>query len=109
MPIEAYLRINITIWIMLNPVTPNSEPSEPHSVRKINKTMPIKQPKIISAHQPQSQGKQNQNSPMVEAIPLPPLNFIVTGKICPMMTNTPQKYRVKSDTCTSVFAKRTSR
>ena len=90
---------------MLNPVTPKSEPKEPHSVRKIKSTMPSKQKKIINANQGQSQGKQNQKSPSVDAMPFPPLNFIVTGKMCPMMTNSPQKYLTTSEARTKVFAK----
>ena len=58
---------------------------------KINKITPIKPPATINANHQVSQGKQNQNNPNVEAMPLPPLKRIVTGKICPMMTNKPQK------------------
>lgn len=89
--IWAYFSTNTNSCITLKPETPKSEPSEPHSVRKIKRTTPIRQNKTISAHQPQSQGRQNQKSPSVEAIPLPPLKRVVTGKICPTMTKSPQK------------------
>ena len=94
----SYRKKNKTICAILKLVTPNSDPNEPHSVRYINNTINSKKPKATSIHQALSQASPNQNRPSVEAIPLPPLNFIVTGKICPMTTKNPQKYLVKSDT-----------
>ena len=35
--------------------------------------------------------ERDQKSPSVEAMPFPPRKRIVTGQMCPMMTNTPQK------------------
>ena len=38
-----------------------------------------------------SQERLNQKSPSEEAMPFPPRKRMVTGQMCPMMTNTPQK------------------
>ena len=68
-----------------------STPTSPSTVKRMNSGF--------------SRERQKVNSPKEDAIPFPPLNFIVTGKMCPMMTNKPQKYRVKSETTTFVPAK----
>ena len=103
--IFPYRNTKYTICQILQPVTPNNEPSEPHSVKKINRTINQKTPNPIRITQGFSQDKQNQNIPSVDAMPLPPLKCMVTGKICPITTHKPQKYLVKSDTITVVPAK----
>ena len=58
----------------------------------------------INANQPLSHVKLAQNAPSTVAIPLPPLPFIVTGKICPTTTKTMAKYFIKSATNTCVLS-----
>ena len=64
---------------------------EPHSVTAMKRRTQTSHKKATAANQPRSQPSVNQKSPSVEAMPLPPRKRIVTGQMCPMMTNTPQK------------------
>lgn len=81
-----------------NKVTPIKEPMEPQWIFRIYAAIATMRATPTKKNHHSSQERQRRKSPNVEAIPLPPLNFKVTGKMCPMMTNKPQKYRVKSDT-----------
>ena len=72
------------------PVTPSKEPIEPHSVTAMNVRTQTSHKKATAAYQPCSHPSANQKSPRVEAMPFPPRKRMVTGQMCPMMTNTPQ-------------------
>lgn len=82
-----YLIKKITPCQIANPEVPISEPIEPHSVTKIYAATTTKNKKPSSKNHGFSHASPNQNPPNVEAMPLPPLNRFVTGKICPIITN----------------------
>lgn len=74
-----YLTANIAACQIVKPATPINEPILPHSVSAIYKSTAQKYAATIKKYHQQSQGIEKRNNPIVEAIPLPPLNLIVTG------------------------------
>ena len=61
--------------------TPRSEPMEPHSDTAMYKNTNTHTPRPMNTYHHRSQESATQNNPSVEAMPLPPLNFMVTGKM----------------------------